>query len=654
MRPFSDPEQIEALLSDVDLVSTDVFDTLLLRRLRSERARIQHGERLFAQALLQAGHQVLASELTSARLEAQRLAYRAHDLSSRSGEVALDGIVERQLSMLGLPHTFLPQRLAIEVEVERASLRPNLALAASLRACKAMGRRVVAISDTALSAAAIEMLIERHHGAGLLDATYSSAQCGSTKREGGLFRLVLAEQGVAPGRMLHLGDDDHADHRVPGILGIRTIHLPRPGWRRKASRAHGAVVELQRTLRSDTPRRGASSVSIADPFAFGRDVLGPIVAEFCLAIWLFAAEAERHDDAALLFCARGGIGIRECFERVLARLGVTLSMPRRNLAVSRLVAARAALLVGAPAALDELGREFAGRSFADVASALGGRRYDLPQSWRNGFRQDAFLAMLHGHEGAELKRDIERQTALFRQHLDSVREGRNRIVLCDTGLYGSTHRLLAAAWPDLSFTTIQLARSNYKRLDQDHFSRVVGLLIERDRYAPFVLRSALLRYWQLAESLFEPRLPSVRTFSQTSEGAVVSNAGEIEYGATRFSEGNPLLSGALAYLDRFEPGAAQREIGPAWRRLRRAILSPDHADLEALAIGERSVDFGRDETVADRRGKSTPSVARILSIRSQFWREGAIMREFPRSGRSLLALLELAQMLRGLNPRRLR
>src|SRR3979411_3406977 len=77
---------------------------------------------------------------------------------------------------------------------------------------------------------------------------------------------------------------------------------------------------------------------------FGRNVLGPIVAQFGLLIWLYAVEAEAAHKTLLLFCARGGVGVREAFERVLAKLCLPLGLRRENIMVSGLVPARGGLL----------------------------------------------------------------------------------------------------------------------------------------------------------------------------------------------------------------------------------------------------------------------------------------------------------------------
>jgi FMN phosphatase YigB (HAD superfamily) len=645
---------VTKLLDGVDMISTDLFDTLLLRTLRSERARILAGERAFARELSGLGLHVEECWLVEARLEAQRLAYRALDIVTQDGEVALRDVITRQLALLGLPRTRIDAlceaRLAIEIAIEKASLRPNLKLASLLRRARGEGRRVVAISDIGLPSAKLEELVDHVHGPGLLDRIYSSADLGLTKRRGELFHAVFAAEAIPPGKALHVGDDWLADHTVPSALGLRTLHLPRPKLRRRLSRLHGGVSELGRAIRRRQAISGARAASARDPHAFGREVLGPIVAEFCLAIWLYADEAGKRGDAALLFCARGGLGIRAAFERVTTRLGLLLAMPIENLMVSRLVAARAAVMTHSQAALEELGREFRGCSFADVANALGGERYELLESWNESFAPARFFGMLDRPAGARLVADIDRQNALFRRHLVAASGGAERLILCDTGLYGSTQRLLAAGFPEMSFETVQLARCNYKGFSEDHFPRVVGLAVERNRYSPISVRSTVLRYWQLIERLFEPAIPSVRTFSEGEHGEIQCNAGDIAFGTVDPSRGNPLLEGALDYIDGIDSGAIiLADAARAWLRLRQAVTRPAEADLAALAIGERSVDFGRSGTVVDGGPLPRGALSRLASIRGQLWREGAIVRAFPRSRLPLLTAVEAFHVLRGLS-----
>lgn len=640
-------------IGHADLISTDVFDTLLLRTYRSERSRISRGEQLFSGLLAERGWQIGTDILVGARLSAQRLAFRELTMRGNPGEVRLTEIIFRQLRMLGLPDSLNDERLRLEVQVEKSSLFANRALAHLLRMQRRSGTRIVAISDTTLPADAVAELIEHFHGPDLVDRVYSSADQGLTKRDGNLFAAVAQAEHAAPEKMLHVGDDFLADVRSPSAIGISAHHLPRPAYRRRVRSANGALIEAGRLLRRRM-RLGerVSLGAIDDAYSFGRFVLGPIVAQFCLRIWLYAKSAEAADNAVLLFCARGGIGIREAFERLLMRLGLPLGLRRENVMISRLVAARAALLARSDAVVEELDREFQGDLLADVANALGGRIYELPATWSQPFSARQFMTLLFGSSGINVLTDIRRQNTLFTRHLERLTGDARRTILCDTGLYGSTQRLLASGFPELRVETIQFARSNYKGHSEEHFSKVVGLMVEQNFYSPLNLSSCVLRYWHLVESLFEPAVSSVRLFSENESGEAIANCGDITFGAIDPSENNALLAGALAYIDALpENGGAValRDADAAWLRLKRAIVQPTETELRCLEVGSRSVDFGRSAVLdVVTSANNVTLMKKIRSLRAQLWREGAIAREFPIMKHALLPMFGSILSLRGL------
>jgi FMN phosphatase YigB (HAD superfamily) len=638
-------------IGQTDLISTDVFDTLLLRTSRSERSRIFHGERLFSRLLAGRGQQIEPELLADARLCAQRLAFRELTVRGKPGEVRLVEIISRQLKILGLPASLLRERLRIELQIEKRSLFANRSLANILRTHKRSGTRIVAISDTTLPAEAVAELIEHFHGPGLVDRVYSSSDHGLTKRDGHLFMAVMQAEDIAPEKMVHVGDDYIADVQSPSAIGISAHYAERSSYRRHVRAANGAWIEARRLLRRSIRARPSTPL-VDDAHSFGRFVLGPIVAQFCLRIWLYATACETADKTVLLFCARGGIGIRDAFERLLTTLHLPLNMRRENVMISRLVAARAALLAQSNAAIEELDREFRDDLLADVANALGGRVYKLPSTWNQPFSAQQFVVLLFGDSGAEVLTDIQKQNALFARHLGQLTGDADRIILCDTGLYGSTQRLLASGFPELRVETIQFARSNYKGHSEEHFSKVVGLMVEQNFYSPLNVRSSVLRYWHLVESLFEPARPSVRAFSEDGRGETVANCGDIRFGVIDPSEENSLLAGALAYIDALpENGGAValRDAGAAWRRLKHAITWPTDADLQCLEVGARSVDFGRSDALhVVQSTKNITLTRKLKSLRTQLWREGAIAREFPVMKHALLPLFGSILSLRGL------
>jgi predicted HAD superfamily hydrolase len=133
-----------------------------------------------------------------------------------------------QARMLGLPDDCQPLLRQAELMVECKRLRANRHLLAVLRRFAAAGKRVVATSDTYYSGGDLEWLLGRIVGPSSIVRLYSSSDVGLTKHAGGLFAEMAARERVATTRILHCGDDLHADVRMARAAGCQIIHLPRP------------------------------------------------------------------------------------------------------------------------------------------------------------------------------------------------------------------------------------------------------------------------------------------------------------------------------------------------------------------------------------------------------------------------------------------
>lgn len=365
----------------------------------------------------------------------------------------------------------------------------------------------------------------------------------------------------------------------------------------------------------------------------GEQVLGPVVAEFCLRLWQLGAMLDDPEDAVLLFCARGGLRMRVAYEQFLAATGLQTQVRSEPLMVSRVVAMRSALAravdreqegLGA-GTVRTLGHEFGRSTVADVARAVSGRDVDGDRGvWEVPVTGDAVWAMLRSPEGRAVSEALVEQARLFETHLDSLRGGRGRVVLVDTGLHGTTALLLQEAYPELSFSSALMA-SYYPPTRSERPARSFGLSLEADGYAPWHRRSVLLRYWHLVEWLFEPELSSVQRFSRGDDGRVRSNL-EVE-GWERHLEPQPgtLFGGVMTYLAGLGPGAGRRvvpEAAVAWVRLHRTLVLPARVEAETLAVQDRSHDFGRTDSFGARPWRGARAALRGAAM----WREGEIAR----------------------------
>ncbi|MGD0107141.1 MAG: hypothetical protein ABSC06_24355 [Rhodopila sp.] len=355
------------------------------------------------------------------------------------------------------------------------------------------------------------------------------------------------------------------------------------------------------------------------------------------------------DEASLLFCARGGLRLKLIYDRFLTSSGLDSPVSTSDLMVSRIVAVRVALSRGCPSAYEQIGYEMGSATLRDVARAIGGTGVDLGDAanpmWDELYSRAGLERLLTSPQGAAIRASINWQSDLFREHLESCLGGRTRPILCDTGLSGSTMRLLEEAMPDLNWGCALFARSNYKKLSASHFDRTVGLCVQSDRYSPLNRRSAILRYWHLIESTLEPDLTSVLMFEREN-GVVRANLEVPGWRDKIAASPGEVFTGILDYIDALPRGdAAARiitDIDDAYSQLRRCVVWPTRADVNLLNIEPRSLDFGRVDSMTGLACE--PGIRKAL--KGSLWREGAVALAASGMRVPLLAGIESAYVLR--------
>lgn len=208
---------------DAEMVTFDFFDTLVTRRvaqpthvfaeMERDLIRVDSRWRGFARM----------------RVEAERRARARAAADDPLRDVTLDEIWCELARMHGPGQTLGfadRQRLALlERAHEVAAARPVAHGAALAEEARRRGLRTVVISDNYMPAA---HLVDMARAVGLdwvtHDSVWVSCEHRGMKHNGVLFDVVLEETGVPASRVLHIGDDPHADGSVPFERGI-AVHI---------------------------------------------------------------------------------------------------------------------------------------------------------------------------------------------------------------------------------------------------------------------------------------------------------------------------------------------------------------------------------------------------------------------------------------------
>lgn len=235
-RSLSNLERFDRGLFDV--LSTDLFDTVLLRDSTTETERLAIGCRRAARSL-----GIDPAVVTRLRWDLQVAAYRAVRFERPAGEAALSCICSTMAESLGIGADGAQLLRRSEVDVDIAHLRPNRPLVRFLDHLASTGVRVIAVSDTYYSADDLERILDRVVGPHPIAAIYSSADLGLTKHAGSIFQEVAGRENTPASRFLHVGDAVVPDVDQARAASWQVVHLPR-GRRHRVAKLLGGVRSL--------------------------------------------------------------------------------------------------------------------------------------------------------------------------------------------------------------------------------------------------------------------------------------------------------------------------------------------------------------------------------------------------------------------------
>ena len=285
--------ELEGLLdripAGVEVLSLDCFDTLIWRGTSAPVDVFADltlpGSSVGGRMLAEHGTRLRAMATTGAKEIKLREVYEFHYPSADPETVGQ--AVEHEL---------------VQERKHAFAFAPTMAL---IRDAKRRGLKVIIVSDMYWSETQLRAHIAAAAGDDLLadiDHVFVSSEFGLGKCDG-LFKHVLAELGVTPGKIIHVGDNYQADYIAPAGLGIHSVHLQqfeREAERRLRMEATAATM-LDPAARATRPICQMHRAQIAlrpscEPAAaLGHDVMGPVMHAF--ALWL---KSELDDASAAL------------------------------------------------------------------------------------------------------------------------------------------------------------------------------------------------------------------------------------------------------------------------------------------------------------------------------------------------------------------
>jgi FMN phosphatase YigB (HAD superfamily) len=453
--------QGKILRGELEVLTVDVFDTLLLRRTNPNfvlKATVRYVARDldlgvdFVERCRNRSWQMETAQAVSSGLDPDARVVPHFESwvrlmvgDSRSSEQVVD---------------LAARYLAVELEFEAECLGSNREMAGLLQTAKAAGVRVVAISDMYLSAVHLRQLLDARGFAGLVDVIVTSGDVLLQKRTGRLFAHCLRDDGeIFPSgaardlsKILHIGDDAIADGTMARKHGITSIvtydlalmrHRHLQHYASGLPPAHAAAEAALHALRSEQRERPLQIL--------GATRFGPIYAGFVHAV---AAQSVKDGVGSVWFMAREGWVLGEMYEQAV-RAGLGDGRIKWGyLYVSRLATMRAQLTRFGEHEVGSISANTADRAYGkffapllldrvEVDRILGsvGLHFSQPST------QDGLQALLSAPAFVDAVASVgERERVGFRSYLERTGfPSEGRVAVVDVGWGGQIQENLCRA-----------------------------------------------------------------------------------------------------------------------------------------------------------------------------------------------------------------
>lgn len=642
--------QIDAAWASADVVSFDIFDTLIVRKVAAPIDVFLH----LATPSPFRDWGIDAVSLAQHRQLAEHEA-RRHGMTTRgSGEVTLHEIHTALAQRLGHALADVPEMVRAEQVVELALCVAHPHLVQRVHRAKADGKQVWFVSDTYHEVPFLRELLEN---CGIvLDGVHlvSSAEERMCKGEGKLLLAVASRVGVTPGRVLHIGDHPQSDFCIPLQQGFVAVLHPWAASRHadRPAMAPGDAIVL------GLAQIGSRTVQPAFPywFRFGYAVAGPMLSGF--ALWL-RERFLRDGVQRAYFLLRDGEIIHDVYRALHGdRPGPELALlesSRRAFMVPALASGNASVTAQLMACENPMpARQFLTR--------LGLRAADFTASFRAvGLQPDDIVSRDDGERSARIlalfaRTDVVRamlaqshaeRKLLMRYLTDEGVLAPGRIGLVDIGWNGTIQKALVSA-----------ARADKRSLDVHGFylgthasivndlngSAASGFLFDAGVLAENA--QAVLQLPQLVEFICSTGRGSLHGF-RTEGARVVPVHGAVDHDSMQRASLAQVRDGALAYargLSQEQRVFGEQAVSPAAsiRHLARVIQSPTPEDAAMIGDIRHGDGFGLDRTralAAFSEGECTAE-SLLRDHANAYWPAGLVARHEP-AALALRALLWL-------------
>ena len=199
-------EQLKKAIQQAEIISFDVFDTLIVRLTNTPEDVFSLLER-----------KIEVRGLADWRQKCQMLASQQVEQEENKAHADLDDIYEYLAKVHGKSADWDKVKEQ-EISIERQVLRVNPEMYEIYQYALSLKKRIIVTSDMYFDLATVQNLVEDcgyHH----IDYFYVSATENHTKFRGDIYPYIAEKEGIKPGMILHIGDNENSDVKLAQEAG---------------------------------------------------------------------------------------------------------------------------------------------------------------------------------------------------------------------------------------------------------------------------------------------------------------------------------------------------------------------------------------------------------------------------------------------------
>jgi predicted HAD superfamily hydrolase len=450
MNTGMDLNNIFQKINKVEVVSFDIFDTLIHRRVFQptdvfEMVKlyiISNKKELYLE------NKMVVNDFRNIRATSETKARENAFKRFGNHEILLDAIYETIFELYPISIEHLNIIKEIEIECDLFCFYPNPEIKKVFNHALTNNKKIVLSTDMYLPTVVLKKILS-NCGYEKYQHLYCSGELKVSKSKGDMFSYISKALNVKPDKIFHIGDNHHSDYESPTKNGVQAMHLD------LKSDMHALNVYKERSYHENMYFRNFTDsvieatiikIRLENPdksklFNIGYSVFGPIFAGFF--IWILNNLKQNKVDKVLFF-ARDAYVIRQLYLKYAEKFGVTT--PEEYVYISR---ASSLIASFTDYNVDRLKNLFSGRiprSVIDKLKSIGIDANEVREEVnRIGFydmetkvdysseKLHSLLIRLPGHIQNEAK---DKRKAIL-PYIEKVIGNNNKVAIVDIGWSGN-------------------------------------------------------------------------------------------------------------------------------------------------------------------------------------------------------------------------